>query len=250
MKMRNRRIPKPLRILFDLLLAALLFFFCYVARGGPRFGEEARFRRAEKANLTGPSEILDKLDVQEDWIPTHYRRLLIGDAGDEILFFTTVNGKGSSDMDGVLIRREKTDGILLTPLPGGIEEPVYGVSEPLVIPLFLFVDDPAAVRAKISLRLLDDVEMTMSQARGGDGTGESEGWSRERYFLFHLPVSPRVWNSFDDSSLHHRLVRTNQRYSKTRTEVPVTIRLYDAAGRLIEKREYVVRSRVAEGAAE
>ena len=45
------RIPKPLRIFFDLLLAALLFFAWFVARGGPRFGEEERVRRAEKANL-------------------------------------------------------------------------------------------------------------------------------------------------------------------------------------------------------
>ena len=115
---------------------------------------------------------------------------------------------------------------------------------------YLFADDPAAVRAKISLKLLDDLEVTMIQVRGVDSTRESEGWSREKYFLFRLPVSPEVWNSFDDRDVRIGLVQTNQRYSKTRMEVPATIRLYDAEGRLIEKREYVIRSRVAEGAAE
>jgi hypothetical protein len=238
-----RCIPKPLRIFFDLLLAAVLFFAWFVARGGPRFGEVARFRQAEKANLVGPSEILDKLYVQGDWIPTHYQRLLIGDTGDEILFYTTVNGRGSTDMDGALIRREKTDGILLTPLPGGLDEPVYGSPDPLIIPLFLFVDDPAAVQAKVSLKLLSDVEITYSQVRGKASAGETEGWQREKYFLFHLPIRPESWNDLDGGDIQHAIVRTNQRYSKTRLEIPAVIRLYDEKGRLIEKRDYVIRSR-------
>ncbi len=245
-----RCIPKPLRIFFDLLLAAVLFFAWFVARGGPRFGEVARFRQAEKANLVGPSEILDKLYVQGDWIPTHYQRLLIGDTGDEILFYTTVNGRGSTDMDGALIRREKTDGILLTPLPGGLDEPVYGSPDPLIIPLFLFVDDPAAVQAKVSLKLLSDVEITYSQMRDKGGAGETEGWKREKYFLFRLPIRPENWNDLDGDDIQHAIVRTNQRYSKTRVEIPAVIRLYDEKGRLIEKRDYVIRSRVAEGAEE
>ena len=244
------RIPKWVRILADLLLAALLFLVSYAARGGPRFGEVARFRQAEKANLVGPSVILDKMYVQGDWIPTHYQRLLIGDTGDEILFYTTVNGRGSTDMDGALIRREKTDGIRLTPLPGGLDEPVYGSPDPLIIPLFLFVDDPAAVQAKVSLKLLSDVEITYSQVRGKGGAGETEGWKREKYFLFRLPIRPENWNDLDGDDIQHAIVRTNQRYSKTRVEIPATIRLYDGEGRLIETRDYVIRSRVAESAEE
>ncbi len=245
-----RRIPKWVRILADLLLAALLFLVSYAARGGPRFGEVARFRRAEKANLVGPSEILDKLYVQGDWIPTHYNRLLIGDSGDEILFYTLTNGRRNTEMDGALIRREKTDGILLTPLPGGLDEPVYGSPDPLIIPLFLFVDDPAAVQAKVSLKLLSDVEITYSQVRGKGGAGETEGWKREKYFLFRLPIRPENWNDLDGDDIQHAIVRTNQRYSKTRGEIPAVIRLYDEKGRLIEKRDYIIRSRVAEGAEE
>lgn len=245
------RIPKPLRILFDLLLAAALFFIYYEARGGPRVGEETRFRRAEKANLVGPSVLLDKMYVQGDWIPTHYTRLLIGDSGDEILFYTLTDGRRNTEMDGALIRRDKSDGILLTPLPGGVDEPVSGVSEPLVIPLFLFVDDPAAVRAEVRLKLPDKQELRLSQVRGENRAGENEGWYvKERYFLFRLAVSPETWNSPDSPNPWHDFIRTNQRYSKTLKEVPATIRLYDGEDKLIETREYVIRSRVAEGAEE
>ena len=246
-----RRIPKPLRIFFDLLLAALLFFAWFIARGGPRYSEEERFRRAEKANLVGPSVLLDKTYVQGDWIPTHYNRLLIGDSGDEILFYTLVNGRRNTEMDGALIRRDKSDGILLTPLPGGVDEPVSGVSEPLVIPLFLFVDDPAAVRAEVRLKLPDKQELRLSQVRGEDRAGENEGWYvKEQYFLFRLAVSPELWNSPDNQNPWQALVRTNQLYSKTWREVPAEILLYDGEDRLMETREYVIRSRVAEGTEE
>ena len=245
------RIPKPLRILFDLLLAAVLFFICYEARGGPRLGEETRFRRVEKANLAWPSVILDKMYVQGDWIPTHYNRLLIGDAGDEILFYTLMNGRRNTEMDGALIRREKSDGILLTPLPGGVDEPVSGVSDPLVIPLFLFVDDPAAVRAEVRLKLPDQQELRLSQVRGANRAGEYEGWEvKEQYFLFRLAISPELWNSPDDPNQWLDLVRTNQLNSKTWKVLPAEIRLYDREDQLMETREYVIRSRVAEGAEE
>ena len=130
-------IPKPLRFLFDLLLAAVLFFAWFVARGGPRFGEENRFRQAEKANLVGPSVLLDKMYVQGDWIPTHYNRLLIGDSGDEILFYTLTNGRRNTEMDGALIRRDKSDGILLTPLPDGFTTPLEDAGKDFSIPLYL-----------------------------------------------------------------------------------------------------------------
>ena len=242
------RIPKQLRILIDLLLAALLLFAWFVAIGGPRYGEEARFRRAEKANLVGPSELLDKMYVQGDWIPAfYYSRLLIGDDGDTILFYTSLNGKGSSSMDGVLIRREKTDGILLTTLPGESAEPVDGRTEPLILPLFLFVDDPAAVRAEVRLKLSESFDVTLRQVRGA----ENGDWSvRDRYFLFRLPVSPEIWNSVDSGEALRNLVRTNEPFSAAQQAFPATIRLYDGEDRLIETREYIIRSRAAEAAAE
>ena len=44
----NERIPRKARIIIDLLLAAVFLLGVYVAVDSPVWGEEARFRRAEK----------------------------------------------------------------------------------------------------------------------------------------------------------------------------------------------------------
>ncbi len=253
-------IPKPLRILFDFLLAALLLFAWFVARGGPRFGEEERFRRAEKANLVGPSIILDKLYVQGDWIPTGYTRLLIGDAGDEILFYTLINGNGSSSMDRVLTRREKTEGLLLTTVPqmytilsalSPLPSSWFGEDVPVwVIPLFLFVDEPAAVRAEVRLQLTEDWEVTLSQYRGTGAPEEERGWSvREKYFLFSLPIPSETWDSPEKPEALNALLWINDPTTVRGGEFPAEIRLYDAEGKLLETRDYVIRSRAADARA-
>ena len=254
-----RRIPKPLRIFFDLLLAALLFFAWFIARGGPRYGEEERFRRAEKANLVGPSVILDKMYVQGDWIPTGYTRLLIGDAGDEILFFAAKDGRASRY--GVLTRREKTEGILLTTVPqmhtilttlSSLPSSWYGEDVPVwVIPLFLFVDEPAAVRAEVELQLTEDREVTLSQYRGTGAPEEERDWSvREKYFLFSLPIPPETWDSPDAPDAFNALLWTNDpTLTAGGREFPAVIRLYDAEDRLLETRDYVIRSRAADARA-
>ena len=254
-----RRIPKPLRIFFDLLLAALLFFAWFAARGGPRYGEEERFRRAEKANLVGPSVILDKMYVQGDWIPTGYTRLLIGDAGDEVLFFAANDGRASRY--GVLTRREKTEGILLTTVPqmytilstlSALPSSWYGEDVPVwVIPLFLFVDEPAAVWAEVELQLTEDREVTLRQYRGTGAPEEERDWSvREKYFLFSLPIPPETWDSPDAPDAFNALLWTNDpTLTAGGREFPAVIRLYDAEDRLLETRDYVIRSRAADARA-
>ena len=113
------RVPRKVRIVIDLFLILILLGVYYIALGSPLSGEEARFRRAEKAYLVGPSEILETINVSSAWTqPAYdYNRMIIGDDGDEILFYTFKVGKGTSSMDGVITRRQKTDGILLTPIP-------------------------------------------------------------------------------------------------------------------------------------
>ena len=113
----NERIPRKARIAVDLLLAAALLIGIYAAAGSPAFGEEARFRRAEKVGLVGPSVQLDRIFLRSDWPYTAYNLLYIGDDGDQILFYAMRTGIGVSSESDRLSRREKTDGVLLTPLP-------------------------------------------------------------------------------------------------------------------------------------
>ena len=232
MKQLCRRFSRKHRFFLDASLTLLLLLAVVAVVGIPAAGDEARFRREEKANLAGPSEILDLFPVPEEWAGVRYDRLLIADAGEEILFYPIYeNGYGT------LCRREKTDGLLLVPAP----TTYMGMGSVTVLPLFLFADEPAAVKAEVQLRLSDNVIIDLSQVRGADAAEERDEYTRERFYWFNVPMPKNRWSEkYDLLSL---LWETNAFRSTAAGEYPATIRLYDADGKLLETKEYVIRSR-------
>ena len=251
------RIPRPLRILVDLLLAAALFLGAAAARDFPFSGEEARFRRAEQAAMVGPSRLLDRMYIQSSWPFVNYNRLLIGDDGDTILFYTLRTGVSVSSMHGVLTRREKTDGILLTTIPVESYVTLHGMAfdrpDGLSVPLLLFVDDPAAVKAKLRLTLSDGSAAALVQIRDwhnhvllseSEKIGYVTGTVRDGYFLFEHPVTEAAWEAdWMD------LMETNSPNNVGRRDWPVTIELYDAENKLIRTVDYTIRSRAGDALA-
>ncbi len=243
------RIPRPVRVFIDLLLIALLLQLHYIARGSPAFGEEARFRRAEKAGMVGPSELIDRMFVHSNSPSTGYNLLLIGDDGDSILFYTMRTGSGVSSMSGKLIRREKADGILLTTLPTDASAGLY-YQHPNAVPLLLFADDPAALRAQIRITLSGGDVLELSQVRGDgscvyyDKSEWMEGCVREKLFLCNCPVTPEEWES---DWMH--IAETNASSASSWDEWQAEIGLYDAENRLIRSVDYVIRSRAGDAAA-
>ncbi len=219
-----RKIPRQLRFALDALLALALLTAAYVALGCPILGETAHFRRAEKANMMGPSKIIDRLDVPKDWPTVSWDRLLIGDDGEEIVLWFHQHGAGS----GTLKRLKKSDGILLTPLPECDAADAADLLKDGVMPLFLFADDPAAVRATVQLRLSGTDEITLTQVRGriADIRAGDPG-SRERFFLFSLPVTQELLDAYKFG--YYRTVGYQ-----------AAIRLYDGEDRLIETREWIL----------
>ena len=242
----NDRLPRKARIIIDLLLAAALLLSVYVAVGSPAFGEEARFRRAEKVGLVGPSVLLDRIFLRGDWPYTAYNLLYIGDDGDQILFYLMRTGVGVSSLSDHLMRREKTDGILLTTLPT-MSVPIFDQA-PISVPLLLFVDDPAAVRAVVSMTLPDGIALSMSQVRGEGNPalfGESEwiaGCVREHFFLFDHPLSPGEWErDWID------LMETNASlFYYDEGGFPAVIELYDRDNHLIRTVDYTIRCRAGD----
>ena len=241
----NERIPRKARIAVDLLLAAMLLLGVYAAAGSPAFGEEARFRRAEKVGLVGPSVLLDRIFLRSDWPYTAYNLLYIGDDGDQILFYAMRTGIGVSSESDRLFRREKTDGVLLTPLPT-VAVPMFHQS-PVSVPLFLFVDDPAAVRAVIRVALSDGSVLELSQVRGAGNPAlfdESEwiaGCIRERIFLFDCPLTSEAWQTDWIG-----IMETNTPHSGNDREWPAVIELYDKDARLIRTVDSAICSRAVE----
>ena len=161
---KEKQTSRKLRFILDALLSLILLLAVFVALSSRMANREVtRFRRAEKAALVGPSEILDRIDVREEWPSVNYDRLLIGDDGEEILFYLIPeNG------NGFLWRREKTDGILLTPLYN--VNWVFGTPRRRdgVLPLFLFSDEPEAVRAEVQIRLSDTFPLWRRLSGPGD----------------------------------------------------------------------------------
>ncbi|MBR6704921.1 MAG: hypothetical protein IKI82_05770 [Lachnospiraceae bacterium] len=236
LKLFLNRIPRPARVLLDLILTALLLFFCYLAAGAPPLSEESAFRRAEKANLVGPASVLDIVTLPSDWVPAGYQKLLVADAGDEILFYTYYLGTGTSSTDGVFVRREKTDGFLLTVLPMETTALLsYRPSSTYVrmLPVFLFTDRVSAARAELHFTLSERYEVTLSADR------RDAAW-----FTFEVPLTKELWFSIDKDRMAD-LIATNSFYTKTRGEYPAQIRLYNAEGVLLEERELSFRSRLS-----
>ena len=223
------RIPCRLRVAVDLTLAAALLLALYVAAGSPAFGDENEFRRAEKAGMVGPSKLMDWVAVQRTWPMVGYDRALIGDDGDAILFYTYTVGQGTSSLEGRLLRREKTDGLLLTPLPSHM---VFGLAETL--PLFLFADDPDAVRAEVLLRLTGEETVTLT---GDRRASEGDGSSLPGFFYFQLPVTGANRQTME------ALINCGAAYQDDGKVFPAAIRLYDAEDRLIAETDYVIRPR-------
>lgn len=253
------RIPRPLRIFVDLLLAAALFLGAAAVQGFPFSGEEGRFRRAEQAAMVGPSRLLDRIYVHGDWPFVNYNRLLIGDDGDTILFFALRTGSGNASTNGILLRREKTDGILLTTLPVESYVSLYGMnlvyngSDGISVPLLLFVDDPSAVKAKLRLTLSDGSVLALVQIRDwhnhallseGERAGYVTGTVRDGFFLFEHPVTEAEW-----AADWMDLMETNRCDSAGSGQWPVTIELYDAENELIRTVDYTIRSRAGDAMA-
>jgi len=223
------RIPRWLRVAADLTLALALLLATYIAVGCPAFGYEGEFRRAEKAGMVGPSKLIDWVAVQRTWPSVGYDRILIGDDGDAILFYTYTVGKGTSSMEGRLLRREKTEGLLLTPLPSSM---VFGLAE--VMPLFLFADDPDTVKAEVLLRLTGEETVTLTAGRRAF---EGDGSSLPGFFYFQLPVTGTNRQAMD------ALARCGASYQDDGEDFPAVIRLFDADDRLIAETDYVIRPR-------
>ena len=238
MRGNRKQISRKLRFFLDALLTLILLLAVFTAMSSSMtYREDTCFRRAEKAALAGPSKIIDRIDVPEDWTHVGYDRLLIGDDGEEILFYMYTKASAGS---GVLRRREKTDGILLTPLYNVSEISSSARRRDATLPLFLFADDPLAVRAEVQIRLSDTYKLELTQVRGKAGEGED---FRESFFLFRVPMP--VSRGSTQALLLQDLADTNQDYPGS-AEFPAVIRLFDSGGNLLETREYTIRSRNAD----
>ena len=77
-------IPRPVKACFFAVFVGLVAIVYYIAIGCPTLSFRQEFRRAEKANLVGPSKIVDQLD-NHDY--NEYDNLIVGETEYGVCFF-------------------------------------------------------------------------------------------------------------------------------------------------------------------
>lgn len=250
------RLPRPIRAAANILLILVLAFLFYYSLGCPAFTTEQAFRRAEKANLVGPSTIVDILD-RDDY--DKFDQTIVGETENGILFYCT-----QDVFNPIFSYREKMGPItVLAPPSGpfnwGLDS--YGHS----LPVYVFDDYPEAVRAELELHIQGTVDYnsngvahteTFEKHYTTTAGRETDGFFR---FLLDAPytdvpfLGQRLGN--DGFALYYlSQVCTVDIWSNESREaehaIPATVRLYDENGTLIAEENLTIRSAAGEAHAE
>lgn len=141
------KIPRKTQVFINLGLILVLPFVIYLLLSSPVSNVEAAFRRAEKANLVGPSKILGIETVDGMWGDTY----VIGDNGDSAILYLcnrpTAGGFHYSSAYN-LIYRPKMGSVSVY----GLHRFAFGLLDD-TYPLIVMDDYPEAVRAELELDL-------------------------------------------------------------------------------------------------
>lgn len=224
---------KGVRIVRNILLAAVLFTLFYFFIGSPSMSPEQAYRRDAARNLVGPGEILGILNVDMNG---GYNRLLLAETEEGIIQYCYrhenlgfFRGNTFSSYEGDLIYREKQGDVSIMAATGLHYS--YG-PDPLTLPLILFDECPKAVRAEIELNLTGETSYTT-----GDFDSDTYGFSyrlnaqREYGGLFVFELTTQ---GTDAENL--AVSRVSDLYAQGISggaRVPVTVCLYDHREQLI-----------------
>lgn len=252
-------IPRKLRVGINLLAIICLIFALYVLLECPAFTHEQKFRRMEKAEMVGPSQILASFDQQA----LGYNHLILAQDRSAVILFQS----GDSPWDpGKLTYREKAGRITVVTVPNM----GYGLYDSQVIdlPVFVFHDCPAAVRAELDLEFGEGLdfytEVNWSYGSESVTTTYEKTWYLESdqelggFFRFDIHAEP-AGETIQDSyyEIWHPLTSEGQALevfshmmedgdSYIFASLPATVRLYDQEDNLILEEHLTIRSAAGE----
>ena len=245
---RMREIPRSVRIAVDLVVLLVLLTALYLAAERPMPLDRVAFRRAEKANLVGPSRILTVLDLED--VPFEpFDRLIVGETDRGILFYNSPSDR----MEAKLNYRTKTGPVTVLAPQKDLIPFSFGNFE-VQVPVFVFHDFPDAVRGELEMQITGDEsdldiltdtpmacdrQFRLQSAQCGDG-----------YLLFWLVVDqvPFEGPANPDANAAELLCTvcdSTQFWRAKDLVIPATVRLYDADDRLITEQTCEIRSEYA-----
>lgn len=148
------RIPRPVTACISAVCVLLLAGIYYIVLGCPTLTFRQEFRRAEKANLVGPSTIVDTLDDSDYY---DFNKMIVGETEYGVTFFgftysSRPNNNPFEDRRYVFSYQEKTGDVTVAVAPnfwGGLWGAINGTSDSL--PVYIFTEYSDAVRAEVEL---------------------------------------------------------------------------------------------------
>lgn len=243
-----RRIPRPVKACIYAAFVILLAITYYIATGCPTLTFRQEFRRAEKANLVGPSKIVDRLDGDDYH---EYDDMLVGETEHGVCFLGRIEYYRQNIFEkrsfGYHFNyREKTGDITVVTAPNfwgwhwAFDD--WGYS----LPVYIFTEHHDAVSATIKLTVVGSTTQTINNAPVNIEFSEV-------FITSATKLKTDVLRGFVESSGGSSntalavlsKVFTNNGFKEPdqlRMEVPCTVELFDAEGNLIVCQEMILRT--------
>lgn len=169
MKLKNvfDRIPRPVRACACAVCVMLLAIVYYIALGCPTLFLRQEFRRAERAHLVGPSEIVDTLDKEQYY---EFDKLLVGETEYGVTFFGRYynqrpNNNPFAEKQYFFAYVEKTGAVTMCAAPN-----VFGIHWTLSyqesLPVYLFTENSKAVKAKVQINVCGEEPVFLNGESG------------------------------------------------------------------------------------
>ena len=230
-KKRWQKLPMRLRAVTNLLGILLSLFLIYIMIGSPVFSVRDAYRRTEKANLVGPSEILAQVRIKG----TPYDHLVLAKGEDSVTLFSFSRGK----QGGELVYIETEGALTIAAAP---DSTYYPLETRAVIPVVLFDNCPTAVRAEVDLTLSADWKDKPEQ-RTYILSADRE---YEGCFLFTIEAAGSPMLGGEGMLLQTLLQVTGNSMADTANlNIPAAVRLYDDADNLLVEETIAIRSAAA-----
>lgn len=222
------RLSAKQQVAIHLSAVIILLFLCYVFLGCPPLNLQQAFRRAEKASMTGPAEILAQLHPAG----YPYHGLVLARSGKDVAVFAYDRKDPSRSQ---LVYRENAGDLAVLAAPGDV---LYQYEHTAAVPLVLFDGYKTAVRAQLDITLQHD---------GFQKTYSLETL-REHPSCFCFLLSVRGAGPLGEEGAALRQLQeicSNSMAGNLDVQIPVTVQLYDGEDALILESESVIRSAAA-----
>lgn len=229
-----KRTSRGFRIAVFCMGIALICAALYTFSNGPTLSLEQEYRRAEKAHLVGPAEILGTEEL-ETAFPSYWN-MLIADDGEGIIFFCYDYDHSKLDQSELIYRKKTGDiTVLGAPFPNEGREKTTVAK----YPVFIFDNYPEAVYAELDITLrvnYDGERFRKTYQLHADRKNSG-------YFTFTLgSVNPEGLGAEGHALQVFALISGYGGRSFPELTIPATVRLYAADKTMICERTLEISS--------